>query len=409
MALLVNDATPGASAGASVWLDNAQIWNVSTTGVAAGAMPYCELRFGQSPAQLLLTGLLGDLPAPAYLAWGTYLASWPTGGAGSTLSYALGRRGRADGAAANARLVGASIGYFGAGVSPTSVAALDATAYGGYTVSASVNPGWNPRAFSLAPSDALGVYHLFSRFQTAQTLANLANVQTRVVTQQKTAAWYGSLTNLDQLGAYNGPWSSPLAASNVWTPADSGQVNVPALPAGALTDLTQNYLTPRAQWQDLTGGGSTCHCNWQALLPIDGSLLFGLLNNPGNGTVNVTNEWLWVYHDGLLANRAGVYDAAASATYSLETSAAPNPAHAGGGPGTSSTGAINVNSGADPALTLDPTLTLAAVTLGVGGSIGTAAGGSGVNQFAAWVTDGAGIVLPFHAEAQYSPLYLYPR
>ena len=43
-------------------------------------MPYCELRFPASPAQLVVSGLLGDLPAPAHLAWGTYLASLPTGG-----------------------------------------------------------------------------------------------------------------------------------------------------------------------------------------------------------------------------------------------------------------------------------------------------------------------------------------
>ncbi|HEX8996042.1 MAG TPA: hypothetical protein VF812_08425, partial [Ktedonobacterales bacterium] len=81
-----------------------------------------------------------------------------------------------------------------------------------------------------------------------------------------------------------------------------------------------------------------------------------------------------------------------------------NPGHAGGGPGTTSSGPINVNSGADPYLTLDPTVGCAAVS-----GATTAAGGSGVNQLVAVVADGAGVVLAFAAEIQYSPLYLYPR
>ncbi|HEX8995403.1 MAG TPA: hypothetical protein VF812_05195 [Ktedonobacterales bacterium] len=392
--LLAADAT-SASANATVWFDNVQCWNANTTG--ATSMPYCELRFPQSPAQLLVTGLLGDLPAPAFLAWATYLSSW---GPNTVLSYAIGRRAQAS---ANARLVGGSHGFYGSGLSPQSTAILDASAYGGYYPQALVNPSWNPRGFSFPPSDLLGVYHLFSRFQTAQAAGNLGNVETRVVTQQKQNGWYGTIGDADQLGAYNGPWSFPISQSATWTAVDSGQVNVPALPAGALTDLTQNELTPRPQWQDTTAGGSTCKSNWQALIPVDGALLVGVVNNPSNGVVTVTNSWLWVYHDGLLANRAGVGDTA-SATYSVESTALANPGHAGGGPGTTSSGPINVNSGADPYLTLDPSVSCAAVS----GST-TAAGGSGVNQLAAVVADGVGAVLAFAAEIQYSPLYLYPR
>ncbi|HZC04227.1 MAG TPA: hypothetical protein VE338_01165 [Ktedonobacterales bacterium] len=392
LALVASDPTTGASANGTVWWDNAQCWNVTTTGQAS--MPYCELRFPQSPAQLLLTGLLGDLPAPAFFAWGTYLASWNTG---STLSYAIGRRAQAS---ANARMVGASIGYYGSGVSPQSTAVADAGSYSGYYAQALVNPSWNPRAFSFAPADLLGVYHLFSRFYSTQSAGNIGNLETRVVTQQKTGAWYGSLTNTDQVGAYNGPFVFPISASATWTPADSGQVNVPALPSGALTDLTQTFLTPRAQWGDITSGGSTCRCNWQMLLPIDGSLLVGIVNNPSNAPFNVTTSWLWVYHDALLLNRAAIGDGA-SATYSVESLPKPAPAHGGGGPGTSSTGVINVNSGADPALVLDPSVSVAATS--------TAAGGNGVNQLAGYVADGSGTVLSLHAEIQYSPLYLYPR
>jgi hypothetical protein len=158
---------------------------------------------------------------------------------------------------------------------------------------------------------------------------------------------------------------------------------------------------------DNTGGGAAARCNAQLLLPIDGSLVMGLLNNPSNAPFSVSNQWLWVYHDGLLLNRSAVGDAAAS-TYSLESAPLPHPQAAGGGPGTSSSGVINVNSGADPALLLDPTLALAAISI-ASGAVANAAGGSGVNQLAGVVTDNAGAVLPLHAEVVYSPLYLYPR
>ncbi len=108
----------------------------------------------------------------------------------------------------------------------------------------------------------------------------------------------------------------------------------------------------------------------------------------------MTAQWLWAYHDGLLVNRAAVGDSAAT-TYSIEASPLSAPARGAGGPGTQSTGVININSGADPYLTLDPTV-----------SCGTVAG---VNQLAGYVADNAGTVLPLHVELQYSPLYLYPR
>ncbi|MGH2502745.1 MAG: hypothetical protein ACRDID_09555, partial [Ktedonobacterales bacterium] len=100
---------------------------------------------------------------------------------------------------------------------------------------------------------------------------------------------------------------------------------------------------------------------------------------------------------------AAIGDSAA-VTYSLEGSALPSPAQAGGGPGTSSTGVINVNSGADPQLLLDPTLSMASIS-----SPTTAAGGAGVNQLAGYVADNNGAVLPLAVEVQYAPLYLYPR
>jgi len=175
---------------------------------------------------------------------------------------------------------------------------------------------------------------------------------------------------------------------------DAGQFNVPMLPVGALTDLSATYLSPRSQWADFNAGGSVCRSDWQLLLPVDGSLLMGLVNNPSNAHAAVTSAWLWGYHDGLLVNRAAVGDSSAT-TYSVESAPVANPAKGAGGPGTQNTGVININSGADPYLTLDPTV-----------SCGTVAG---VNQLAGYVADNAGAVLPLAVELQYSPLYLYPR
>jgi hypothetical protein len=398
MLRVVDTTTAGESAGATVWFDNAQCWDQTTTGAAA--MPYCELRFPQAPAQLLVSGLLGDLPAPAAALLGTYLASWPLG---SSLTWALARRGSASAAAL---MIGGSAGYQPAntgGVSPAITAALDSASHGGYYLSATLGSGgFNPRAFSFAPEDLLGAYHLFGRFWSAQSGANLPNVQTRVVTQQRSQPWFGASDLSDQTGQYNGPWSAPLAASSVWTLTDSGQVNVPALPAGALTSLAQGYLTPRAQWEDTSASGAAFRANWQALLPVDGSLLLGVANNPANGPFAVTARWLWLYADGLLTTRGGPFSGPA-ATLSIEPAALANPALGGGGPGTQSSGAISVNSGADPYLTLDPTIICAP------GADGLATGGPGVNQLTALMAGNTGAVLPLACDLVYTPLYLYPR
>jgi hypothetical protein len=376
-------SAPGASANATVWLDNAQIWNQTATGMTS--MPYCELRFPQSPAQLLVSGLLGDLPAPAFLAFGAYLAAWPKG---ASLAFAIGRRGSLS---ATARLAGPSNGFYGTTFTPTSIAALDPAGYGGYYVQTTVAPGWNPRAFSLAPADAPGAYHLIGRFLTQQAAANLANVQVRALVEQRLQPWYGAADQSDQLGVYYGPFTAPIAASGAWTIADAGPVTLPPFAQGALADPTQTYITPHMQWSDSTPGGSVCQMSWQALLPVDGALLAGLANNPSNAPAAVSARWLWAYADGL----ASATGQPAAWTYSLETAPIPAPAHAGGGPGTQTTGSVNLNPGADPTLTLDPNLRLA--------------GGPGANQLLAYLADNSAAVLPVFAEIAYSPLYLYPR
>jgi hypothetical protein len=231
--------------------------------------------------------------------------------------------------------------------------------------------------------------------KSAQTAPNLPLITLRVATSQQTDAWFNQVGGADIVGQWTGGYVVPFSQQNVWTIADAGQCNLPPFPQGALTDPSQLYLIPRSQWQDSSGSPQNGFANWQALLPIDGSLLVATVNNPSNSAGAITNSWLWTYADGLLLNRSAASDGPAW-TYSVETKPQPNPAVGAGGSGTSGSGAINVNSGADPCLTIDPS------QIGANNSVG-------VNQLVAIVSDQAGGVYSCFGEVSYSPLYLEPR
>jgi hypothetical protein len=394
VAVHVKDTVAANSANGTVWVDNVQVWDQTKTGMSS--MPYCELRFAQSPATLVLSGLLGDLPAPVHLGLGTYLASWAKG---STLSYAIGRRAQAS---ANFVGCGSSHGFYGTVFTPTGTAVLDSAGYGGFFVKATVNTGgWNPRGLSVKASDALGVFHVLGRYRTAD--ATPSGVQVRVQTEELLDPWYQDVATLKTIGIYFGPYVNPLSAASVWTVADAGQAQVPPFLRGALRDDTQIFEVPRGQWVGTTGGGAEGDASWLALLPVDGSLVAGVLNNPSNSPVAAVNtSWVWTYLDGLLVNRAGSgpggQQDSPGWTYSIEGAPLSAPGHGAGGPGTQGTGAINVNNGADPYLSVDPTIDIA----GQGGA-------GGVNQLVGYVSDNTGDVLPMHAQVMYSPLYLWPR
>ncbi|HEX9068223.1 MAG TPA: hypothetical protein VF807_05600, partial [Ktedonobacterales bacterium] len=373
------DATAN-SANGTVWFDNVQAWNQTATGMAT--MPYCELRFPQAPSALLVSGLLGDVSVPASVLLGAYEASWASGG---SLSLALGRRAAFH---PSAVLVGASNGWYGpVGIQVVqSTAALDASAWGGYYALATlnVNNSWNPLAFSAPPATLRGTYHLLQRFLTRE--ATLSALQVRVVTAWTSQAWFGlgATTTSWVLATVNGSWLVPVTAANAWLALDAGQIVVPPEPLGALGDLTLNDATPRPQWWDTTAGGAVQQINWQALLPTDASLLLGVVNNPSNSSW-APSGWVYVYLDGLGVPLGGQ----ATAGWSVEPVALPSPAHGGGGPGTASSGPVNVNLTADPYLTLDPTL--------------------GSNQLVASLADSTGAVLPLVADILYTPQYLEPR
>ena len=92
------------------------------------SMPWCDLRAAVSPAMLVVSGLVGDLPAPCYLALGTYVSSLPQGGA---LSLYVGRKAITS---PRAQLVGVSYGAFSAAFSPRGLCPTrrDASSYGGF-------------------------------------------------------------------------------------------------------------------------------------------------------------------------------------------------------------------------------------------------------------------------------------
>jgi hypothetical protein len=394
-------ANTGESANAIVWFNNAQLWDQTAVGNGGQTvMPWCDLRGPNSPYQMVMSGLLGDLPAPALVSLGTYLNAWAKG---STMLYLIGRRGSV---LPNFQMGGPCVGFFGTAFPPQASAVLDGASLGGYYVKVTLSTsGWSPRSVVPKASDSLGTYHVLSRLRSQDPTPT--GVQVRAKSEELLDPWYQDAGTLKLLGTYYGPYVNPLSAGNVWTVCDAGQVQLPPFARGGLRDDSQVYEGPRGEWVGTTPGGAEADQNWITLLPIDGSLLTGVINNPNNNAVASATGWLWCYVDGLLVNRAGSGAALGGAgqdgpgwTYSIETAALPAPAHGGGGVGSQSTGPINVNNAGDPYLTLDP-------AQGVSGNQTTS---GGVNQLVGIVADGgAGTVFALQTEVTYSPLYLWPR
>jgi hypothetical protein len=393
------NATAGADAGGTVWFDNVQVWDQTTTGQTS--MPYCELRFPQSPAQLVISGIQGDLPTPALAAFGTYVTSL---GNGSTLTFYLGRR-----AQAHAATVLVENTWLDSGGYPQ----LDTTSYGGWTV---VTPS-GASAATLYPlsrgsfnggytvAAVQGTYHYLTRTKTSQTAANIGNITVNAYAVDGNNAVY------DNLYSIAGSTLKPITSSNTWTPADTGQVQFPLSPAGGIlgspalpTSMGGPLLAfPSATWWDATSGGSTFTGNWGALLPVDGGVLAGTVINPTGGGVNqvVSNSWLWGASDPLLVPPGGpcawrymeYRDTSGDPALAL-----PPWAFATGGAGAMSDIRMSINPAADPYLILDPSL-----------STTTTQVNAGVNQGVGLVADQNGAIYSWALEVQYSPLYLYPR
>jgi len=417
--LTVTDTVSGASSGGYVTWDNIQLWDSQKYGAT---MPYCELWFNQSPAQLVVSGLVGDVPSPITLSVGTQISS------NSTLKFAIGRRAFST---ANMQTVspqysvsGAFTSYSGVRFTPV----LDSTSYYGYYMTATslTNaeiPYINilPIAESSLPVGIMqqGIYHLYTRFQSGQSLANIKNVS---VTPQISQLGPGSSA---VLAVRYYPSTTPLSASATWTLADAGQVQMPPFPIGGLATYTNTYLSPQLVWSDSTIGSSTAKMNYAALLPVDGSKCLATINLPTGygGSVSILN----IYTDGIGAQAGYMTPWTTSGTTNLYTGGTYNgltgspitlginsadPTSSAGGPGTSSTNTISINPVGDSFLTVDPTLapytiyrTQYLVTGSIYNSGNNPSGFASMNQFTAIMTDSVGAIYPVYAQLQYVPLY----
>lgn len=397
--LTVKDPVAGASAGGIVWFDNVQCWDVTRTGMSD--MAYAETTFECGPAQLLVSGLLGDLPVPAHTALGTFQAAFNHGQA---INYVLGRRPIATDLW---QILGASVGWYGSSppnpqVQMTPI--LDGTSYGGYYLQANMDSsghGMQALFTSPHPASVLGTYQLWARIRTAEVIGNIGNIQTRAKVNTQRDSWFtaGSLINLiDQ--AY-GQFGKPVTASNAWTLANIGQTALPGFLQAPLAAATQNYVVPFVQFINNTNDAANGSINWQCLFPIDGVVCSGAMNNPSNSTLDFANTWVWIYLDGLGMPTASGQQPATNPyawSYSLESTGVANPGNSSGGPGTPASGPPNVNAAADPFMVLDPTI-----------DVGNDATQKGFNQFAVLLANTAGTVTSMMVEFQYSPRYLYPR
>lgn len=379
--LRVLDSTTG-SAGGTVWFDNAQVWDVTATGMAN--MPYCEMRFTQGPAQIMLSGIQGDAPARASIALGTYVASEASN---STFGFVLGKRKQVH---QDTQLVNAIADNFSSHVAGV----LDSSAYGGFYLqrSGTASDPSTYVTFTQAPIAVQGAFYFAMRAWTAETTPNLVKTGLSAFITISDAPW--ELVGND-LFSWQGLTTQAFTQSNTWVVTQaaaswSGPFLLPSMGmgAGALTDLSLNYSEIWAEYSDTTGGTLPAQrLNWGMLIPVDGGAMSGQIA----ASPALTTTWLWTYHDGLGLSLGKPV----ASTFGLEAAPIPNEAVSAGGQGTTPpAGGFAISSGGDSYLTLDPTTTI---------------GGTPVNQFAGYITDQAGAVLPLYCEIVYSPVYLYAR
>lgn len=348
---------------ATVWMDNVQVWDNTVTG--STTMPYCELRAVQSPGQLMVSGLLGDMPAPAILMMGGYFAALNTG---HVATLQMGRR---QVSSAAIHMVAQS------GSSGT----LDTASWGGYKSLANLG------ALIYSAVNEVGTFHIEGRAQTA----NASPAGVWIAGQQYMSIGVPIQSFAEPVPAtWQGPQVSGLfTAQNAWTTCDVGQVVLPPSPTSAMTNpnLVSGYLSTTS---GASSGGSQLTVNWLGLLPTDGELGVWQITNPTSLSSNLATTWVWLYWDGL----------AATTTYSMQGNPVANiqisVANLIGNTGTSvGQTMLQVVPNGDTLPVLDPTPNVGSLT--------------GVNQYLGIFTDDAGDVIPMACDIVYSPLYLYPR
>ncbi len=359
------DLTAGASAGAILLLDNAQLWQTAF----AAAMPYCELRFPAAPAELLLSGIQGDVAAPALYSFGVA----PAGGtlaAGNSIYIFAGRRsvaGKADqlcGTAALSNLDGATVYY-----------TTDVTAFGGiYGSFRGAAANYAPMAPTGTAADLAGVYHVFIRARMNDTPYTAQNIIPGAYLLNE--PWLGS-SRLNALALYQGAAVFPFT-DGTWCVADAGQISAPPSPAVLKAQLDSLWGTAYAQCASASINGMDV--DWIALLPVDGETLALVLQNPTGGTA--IPGWIFLYCDGL-GEYAGY---SAGTAWSYANAPIPAAETSGGGPGTMQMYTPSALSVGDQRMQADPR--------------------SAVNEIVVIAADTAGNPLPIYTRVEYAPLYI---
>lgn len=302
-----NTTTQGQDAGATLWFDNAQVYDQTALGQTS--MPYCEQRFFQSPSQIMLSGIVGDMLAPANLAMALYEGATPPASAVWWLGSQANPR-------PDAQFVFAGSGSaLGANLFPV----LSSASYYGFYFTETIGAGVaNITAYAQGAAATektlAGSYHIFGRFKTGDTHYTSQFINSQVY-ESPTGTFTGTF-----VGITTTP-QAPLGASNAnWTWGDMGIVTLPVAPQIATEDLTQKWITCEV----LTNITTTPNGHWSwdsiAYLPVDGDLVSAALN------MHDANLWFWVYNTPDTA-----YLSAPGWRYSETTTALPNTAAAAGG------------------------------------------------------------------------------
>lgn len=350
------DAT-NASANGVITVDNCSWWDQTQTGMLT--MPYCELRFPQAPAQLVISGVMGDIPAPAQLLLGIYMSFFILSRS-VVITCQLARR---PIAVTSPQLVWGA-GYAGSIPSGQSMV-LDTSAWGGCyhkTPTGGNNTGLSTDSATLQSWN--GQFHVLARAQ---------------ITGATTPSAIGLNMAFSQPNGTS-PSSTiyPFSANSSWTIGDTGySVPVGGLVSG-LNNLTRNLVAAAPQVNGLVSFFLT---NYLAFLPVDGEMIIVSLKSTSTGS---GGGWSNFLHDGL----SGTVTYMSIITSSNDTFLLDYFAPVGGG-STFQT----VQSLAASRMYVDPALVGANAT-------------HGVNQFVMTATDDQYDILGCALDVIYSPCYL---
>ncbi|HET8905959.1 MAG TPA: hypothetical protein VFN11_03240 [Ktedonobacterales bacterium] len=392
--LHVSDSTPGASANGTVWFDNVQVYNQTTTGQTS--MPYCELRFTQSPARLLVSGLVGDMPTPAQAATCAVIALGNgVSNSAMTVNILLGRRNTVSDPwplAGNILLT-----------SPNCPPTLDSSSYGGWYsqgATATANPSGNLDNYASAFSVLQGIYYAVTRFYSTSVNPTKTTYQ---IQANETTTGLGP----GNAGIVATPSIQAIKASNTWTHGVVGPITLPPFNGGAVRDLTRISVQSGFSWNDAGAPVGTMRANCYAFLPVDASLINLVCGVAASMYTGPNSVFQWLYLDGIAilvtpntlppVPTLNIGNMTNFPT-TLNGVAIPSAATAVGTVPTNPNNFVELSlaSLADPYLTLDPQLKQ---------------NGATVNELVCVTADNGvlGAVMPVLCQLAYIPRYLDPR